>query len=693
MESVQSIRWGRRENPMLRHRMKRVLLTVLLVTVTTGHSLASISQPDVVYYGTALNGDSGNTVTITLSGSISPLASCTLGADRSYLLRVPMDDVGARISGTARQGDAAVIAVNGTAAPNGTIVIPRFGTSVNLELGARTPEQWAKDHPGDDGSGDMNRNGITDLAEYLAGGNPASCNWVPGSEAGWADTIVYHHKVLENCLKDAGEDGMSNLIRVARGSYAGNFSYVSGWQENYDLTLIGGMDPAGTGERTADPLFTILDGDTDSDGNGNGTVLVVDTNNSKSTGKVHLESLSFKNGKAPSGKYGGGIRALVYQGGMELVGNIVSGNSTDSVSGNTADSGGGVSVESSDSGSLLLVNNLFYGNSSGSGSAARIVSGAQGPITLLNNTIADNAATSTWDGRLLLIASTAAPVDLTNNIVTGASGGSGKDIYVNSSYNVIPLSITHNNFDTVNGLLVNAPGFAIDPSNIGDDPQFKAPLTGNYRLISTSTCIDKGTTHTGLPQWDIVGTARILNGLVDMGAYEFHSGVTNLNLSFAGNGSGSVVNTLPPFSCNSGCIQSLPDPTPLILSANPAEYSLFGGWSGCDSVNGNLCTLNLISDRTVVATFNRYTAHTARISGATPVYFPSLQGAYDSSTAGNEIEVWGIDLSENVVCGTAKDVTIRGGYDQPYLNRPGVTTLRSLAIGRGKVTVDGLVVK
>jgi hypothetical protein len=678
---------------MLRNKMKKLLLAILLVAGTAGHGLANISQPDVVYYGTALNGDLGNTVTITLSESTSPLATCTLGADRSYLLRVPMDDVGARIPGAARQGDAAVIAVNGTVASNGAVIIPKFGTKVILDLGARTPEQWAKDHPGDDGSGDMNRNGVTDLAEYLAGGDPGSCNWVPGSEAGWAETIVYHPKVLENCLKDAGEDGMSNLIRVARGTYLGNFSYVSGWQENYDLTIIGGMDPAGSGERTVDPLFTILDGDTDSDGSGNGTVLVLDTYGSKSTGMVHLESLTVKNGKAPSGKYGGGIRALVYQGGMELVGNIFSGNATDSVSGNTADSGGGVSVESSDSGSVLLVNNLLSGNTAGLGSAARIVSWAQGPVTLLNNTFADNTATSSGDGRSIIIASAAASVDLTNNIITGASGGSGRDIFVNSSYNAIPLSITRNAFDSANGLLVNAPGFVQDPSNIGDDPQFKAPLTGNYRLSSTSPCIDKGLTHSGLPQWDIVGTARILNGLVDMGAYEFHSDVTNLNLSFAGTGSGSVTSTLPPFSCNGGCIQQLPDPTPLILTANPAEYMQFGGWSGCDSVNGNLCTLSLLSDRTVVATFNRFTDHTARIYSATPAYFPTLQGAYDSSEAGNEIEVWGIDLSERLVCGAPKDVTIRGGYDQPYQNRPGDTTLRGLTIGRGKVTVDGIVVK
>jgi hypothetical protein len=38
-------------------------------------------------------------------------------------------------------------------------------------------------------------------------------------------------------------------------------------------------------------------------------------------------------------------------------------------------------------------------------------------------------------------------------------------------------------------------------------------------------------------------------------------------------------------------------------------------------------------------------------------------------------------------------VTILGGYEQPYLNQTGMTTLSGLTIGRGAVQVDGIVVK
>jgi hypothetical protein len=684
MANINSERQG--ETTMLKNILITIVMAAAISMGTMGTARAMLSEPDVIYYGTALNAVSGNSVTIRLNGSTSPLASCTVGGDRKYLLRVPMDAFDPRASGTARSGDAASIAVDGVVPANGSVVIPGRGKSVKLDLGTRTAEQWAEDHPGDDGSGDMNKNGVTDLAEYLAGGDPAGCVWTTVA-VGHTETDVSHPQVLKNCLIDAGGDGKHNLIRVARGTYAGNFSYTSSWGEAYNLTLIGGHDPAGVGERLADPALTIFDG------GGNGIVLVVDSDASKTPGKVHIESLTVRNGKAPAGQYGGGLKARIHKGDLELVGNIFSGNATDSVSGNTADSGGGLSVESSDSGPVFLTNNVLYGNSAANGAAVRIVSAAGGPVTLLNNTIADNTATAAGDGRSLLVKSVVASVDLTNNIISGVSGESGKEIFVNSSNGAIPLSITHNGFDTVDGLQVNAPGFVSDVSNIGDAPLFEAPLAGNYRLSSTSPLIDKGVSHVKLPQRDVVGALRTSGVGVDLGAYEIRSTVANLSISFSGNGAGSVTSTSPSFSYNTGFTQLVPADTPLTLTAEPAEYSLFGGWGGCDSTVGSVCSLTLGSNRSVIVTFDKFTAHTARIYGATPTYHPTLQEAYNLAVTGNEIEVWGIDLGAGLVCGGEKDVTIRGGYDQPYENRTRTTTLPGLTIGKGSVTVDRIVVK
>ncbi|BDV42977.1 hypothetical protein GURASL_19000 [Geotalea uraniireducens] len=508
--------------------MQKILLTATgaaaAITIMTGPARATLSEPDAVYYGTATTAAAGNTLAIRLSGTTVPLATCTLGTDLKYTLRVPMDAFAPRTAGTALSGDAAEI-LNGTAVI-GTVTIPAWGTLVRLDFeSARTTEQWAADHPGDDGSGDMNRNGISDLQDYLNGNDPAACIWAY-PDAAHAETTVYHPLVLQNCLSDAGADQRHNLIRVARGTYPGAFSYAAGWNEQYGLTLSGGYDPADTNGRQTDPALTVLDGDTDQDGIGNGIVLAIDTDSAKCTGTVRIENLTVRNGAATTGQKGGGIRAGCYQGAIELVGNIISGNS--------ADSGGGGAITSSDSGPVLLVDNILYANSA-AGAAALQITAATGPVVLLNNTIAGNSASTAGAGTAIIVETTAAAVDLTNNIVYGTAAVNGEDVYINSSGATIPLTVSHNVW-SASGFYANAPAFAADASNIDAPPQFVAPLAGNYRLKPGSPCLDGGIGHPDLPTEDAGGAARTWGSAVDPGAYEFHGATTNPATALTRNG-------------------------------------------------------------------------------------------------------------------------------------------------------------
>lgn len=506
------------ETTMLKNRLMTIVMAVTLFIGTAGSAMAMIGEPDVVFYGTAATAASGSSVTVTLEGSVTSVASYSVGSDLKYVLRVPMDSIGARVPGTARTGDAATIAINGVLSAK--VIIPERGTLVNLDLAKRDASQWAADHPGDDGSGDMNRNGISDLTEYLDGNDPAGCVWTD-TDAGHVVTMVYHQQVLKNCLADAGDDLKHNVIKVAKGSYAGNFSYTSAGGENFNLTLIGGYDPDGGAERSTDPALTILNGDTDNDGTGNGVTLVVDTDKGMSTGKVRIESFTVKNGVAPADQKGGGLQARIYQGDLELVGNIISGN--------RADSGGGLSIDSSDSASIFLTNNILYDNSAATAAAMQIVSGAAGPVTLLNNSIADNTATENLDGRSLLIDTASAAVDLTNNIIAASADESGRDIYINSSGVTIPLTVSHNAYDAVNGLLANSPGFDADANAIVAAPQFLNPAAGNYRLAPLSPCIDAGIAHVKLPGQDAAGAGRISGVSVDLGAYEYFAPYGDVN--------------------------------------------------------------------------------------------------------------------------------------------------------------------
>lgn len=500
---------------------------------------AMISEPDVVITGKLASGESGTLVTITLNGAATPLKSFTVGADLKYLLRVPMDAYGTRVAGTARTGDAAVIAIGQAMAAR--LVIPARGTLVKMDLVKRDGGQWAKDHPGDDGSGDMNRNGVSDLQDFLNGNDPAGCIWT-ATDATHAETTVFHPQVLANCLADAGKDLKHNLIRIARGTYAGTFSYTPVVGEEYDLTLLGGFDPKGKPERFADPAGTILDADTDGDGTGNGVGLTIDTDTGKTGGKVHVESLAIRNGLGATGQSGGGVRARIYKGDLELVGNIVSGNS--------ADLGGGIFVAATDSAAIFLANNLIYGNS-GTNAAALRITAAKAPVTLINNTIVDNIATASGNGRTLLIETSTAPVELTNNIVNGNSPPTMSEIFVNSSGQTIPLTVSHNAFAAGNGLYADSPG-VVPLATVSSDPQFKAPAGGNYLLAQGSPCIDQGIAQARLPATDIIGTARIVGSAVDLGAFEFTGlstkatvTLTNLNQIYDGTARVATATTTP----------------------------------------------------------------------------------------------------------------------------------------------------
>jgi hypothetical protein len=65
------------------------------------------------------------------------------------------------------------------------------------------------------------------------------------------------------------------------------------------------------------------------------------------------------------------------------------------------------------------------------------------------------------------------------------------------------------------------PEWAQGPGNINLDPQFVDPASGDYRLKDTSPCVDAGwNSYIDGYETDLSGQMRVLNGLVDMGAYE-----------------------------------------------------------------------------------------------------------------------------------------------------------------------------
>ncbi len=81
--------------------------------------------------------------------------------------------------------------------------------------------------------------------------------------------------------------------------------------------------------------------------------------------------------------------------------------------------------------------------------------------------------------------------------------------------------------------------------------------------------------------------------------------VTSLSLavSRSGNGTGTITSTPPGIACGSVCSNSFPLGGTVVLTAEADTGSTFTSWSGCDSVNGNECTVGITAEKTVVAAF------------------------------------------------------------------------------------------
>ncbi|SNB45264.1 Alpha-tubulin suppressor [Geobacter sp. DSM 9736] len=75
-----------------------------------------------------------------------------------------------------------------------------------------------------------------------------------------------------------------------------------------------------------------------------------------------------------------------------------------------------------------------------------------------------------------------------------------------------------------------------------------------------------------------------------------------LNLAFSGTGSGTVSFSTGD-SCSAGCSRQVSSLATVTLTPVPSASSYFSGWSGCDSVAGNVCTVAMSSVRNVTASF------------------------------------------------------------------------------------------
>ena len=95
---------------------------------------------------------------------------------------------------------------------------------------------------------------------------------------------------------------------------------------------------------------------------------------------------------------------------------------------------------------------------------------------------------------------------------------------------------------------------------------------------------------------------------ITFGPWVTQSANPTLSVAKAGAGTGTVTSSPAGINCGADCSQAFPAGTSVILTANPADGSTFGGWSGGScSGTGTTCAFTLNGTTNVDAEFDAYT--------------------------------------------------------------------------------------
>ncbi|MBI5539627.1 MAG: right-handed parallel beta-helix repeat-containing protein [Bacteroidia bacterium] len=273
-----------------------------------------------------------------------------------------------------------------------------------------------------------------------------------------------------------------------------------------------------------------------------------------------------------SGYFGGGIYFYADNIGATIISNIISNNIAPN-----GTKGGGIYC----SGNNTIINNNLILNNEGGGGGGIYITNCN--PTIINNTISNNSAsnfadgggginsdggslpiisnnaiinnTASFGGGILLLGSSP---NITNNTIANNSATNGGAFYCTMSSPTIMNSIIWGNTAIISGQQVYLIDEDSDPdfyncnlqggeaafelnnnfyigtyqNNINSDPVFVSPSVGsgigyhgqtaNWSLLCSSPCINSGNSSGTYPTIDLAGNPRVINGIIDIGAYEYN---------------------------------------------------------------------------------------------------------------------------------------------------------------------------
>jgi hypothetical protein len=164
---------------------------------------------------------------------------------------------------------------------------------------------------------------------------------------------------------------------------------------------------------------------------------------------------------------------------------------------------------------------------------------------------------------------------------------------------------------TASDLTVNAAGTGSGTVS-SSDGAISCPTTCTATYLSGSTVTltaspDTGSIFSGWTGCDTVAdttctvtmsAARSVTATFDVQGF-------TLTVNTAGTGSGTVSSSDGAISsCSGTCTATYDSGASVTLTASPDTGSIFGDWSGCDTVADTTCTVTMSAARSATATFN-----------------------------------------------------------------------------------------
>ncbi len=164
----------------------------------------------------------------------------------------------------------------------------------------------------------------------------------------------------------------------------------------------------------------------------------------------------------------------------------------------------------------------------------------------------------------------------------------------------------------------------------------------------------------------------------------------------AGNvvGSGTITGT-NGISCQTSsgvtsgtCAATASAGTTITLAAAPDANSLFSGWIGSDCTGTAGCSITLLNDSAVTATFSGAWKARLGITG-----YDTVTAAQSAALPGGTILARATEFTENLNIGT--ELSLKGGYNADYSSNAGAfsTLSGTLTIGSGSLTVENLIIR